>query len=63
MQNNISLNDAELNVALNLIKTFNKNSLVHDEINTKPSETTSAYLKRLERKFNKALEHKDTVFI
>lgn len=63
MKNNISLNDAELNVALNLIKTFEKNSLIYDERNVKPSETTGAYLKRLERKFNKALDDKNTVFV
>lgn len=63
MQNNISLNDKELNVALNLIETFKKNSLIYDEINVKQSETTMAYIKRLERKFNKALDDKNTVFV
>jgi len=61
--NNISFNDREIDIALRLISSYRKNVFIEEPTNANPAATTDAYLKRIERKLSRALEHPHTDFV
>lgn len=61
---NITFNDVEIEMVINLIKTFRDDyGYTDDDRYIDGPDTIPAHLKRLERKMNRALEHVTTEFV